>query len=235
MNFTFKMGLKIKEAWVLWKTVFVNMFLLFVASFVIQWVISMMSKNDYSLQSIIVSLISIVINVIISFIWIKVSLEAVDGKGFEPFKKENIPNLSKIWNFIKTAILVFLCVLAGFILLIIPAFYVSSRLLPAMYLSVEKSQGARQNIKEAWEKTRGNGWKIFWKSFLMALFGLLGFLLLIVGAFVTVPMFILLKAMLYREIMKIGNVTSNQDSVREAEVIKEEVREEPMQNLGQVN
>lgn len=92
--------------------------------------------------------------------------------------------------------------MAGFILLIIPAFYVAGRLMFSVYLSVEKNQGARASIKESWDMTKGYAWQLFWKSFVIGLFMVVGFFALLVGSFVTYPIGFMVMIMLYREFVK---------------------------------
>jgi len=121
-------------------------------------------------------------------------------------------------------ILYSLCILGGLILFIIPGLYLSGRLMFAPYLSVEKTQGARKSIKESWEATRGNGWKIFWKAFVVGLFMMVGFLAFVVGALITYPVGFIVMVMLYREFFKNGSKVSTDDKDKttvEAEVVKE--------------
>lgn len=93
-------------------------------------------------------------------------------------------------------------ILPIFVLFIIPAIYVSSRLFPAKYLSVEKCQGARKSVSEAWIMTKGNGWIITWKIILIGLFTISGIIVFVVGALVTYPLGIIVMSMMYREISK---------------------------------
>lgn len=225
MPFTFKVGSKIKEAWPLYKDNLGMFLLLLVATFAFQMI------GEISDKSIILSILLMLVSIVFSYIWAKSGLDLTAGKPLSPFSKETLPNLSQLWDFIKTNILLMLCVLGGAILLIIPAFYVAGRLFPAMYLSVEKSQGARKNIKEAWAMTKGRGWYILWKSFLIGLFVLLGFLALVVGAIITYPIGMIVSVMMYREIVKSKSgdvaVSSNDPIITEVKVEEkiEEVKE----------
>lgn len=199
MEFTFKVGAKIKEAWVIYKEHFVLMISLVLVTFGLQMVSQgLFKQNPHILLSIVMSLIGVVI----SYIWIKSIINLLDGKGFNPFTKESLPTLAQYWDFIKTNILVMLCVLPGIILLLVPGLYIIGRLFPALYLSVEKHQGARMSVSEAWDITKGNGWNLLGKSFLVGLFIIAGFIAFFIGAFITYPVGMIVLVMMYREFMK---------------------------------
>lgn len=223
MEFKFKVGSKIKEAWPLYKDSFGLIILLMVVSVAVQMISSVPHGNR---NNIILALLSVIAGILVSYIWIKASLNLIDGKGFNPFQKESLPSLSQFWDFIKTNILVVLCVIAGFILFIIPGLYVIGRLFPAKYISVEKSQGARKTIIEAWELTKDNGWYLFWKNFLVGLFVLAGFIAIFIGVIITYPIAIIVASMMYREIIKfkVTPTISSIPEVPKAEVAKEELK-----------
>lgn len=193
MNFTFKIGQKIKEAWPLYKEHFGALLLMTLLTFAVAGV---GQKENFVL-----SIVVMVVNIILSYVWIRLILSLIDKKEFNLFSKD-LPTIGQLWNFIKTSILYGLCIMGGFILLIIPGFYIAGRLVFATYISVEKNQGARASIKEAWNMTKDNGWKIFWKSFVIALFMAVGFLALFVGSFITYPIGFMLMIMMYREFVK---------------------------------
>jgi len=207
MPFTFKIRQKIKEAWVLYKEHFGSIILLLLVTGILQIISQKFSKN------ILVGLLLILISTLISYIWIKSIFNLLDGKGFNPFLQESLPTLSQYWDLIKTSILILLCVIPGIILLIVPGLYISGRLFPAKYISIEKHQGARKNIKEAWELTRGNAWRLLWKSLLIGLFILLGFIALVVGSVITYPIGIMLSVMMYRELVKFKSVGVKMEAV----------------------
>ena len=199
MQFTFKIIDKIKEVWTIYKAHFSVFLLLMIVTLVAQFV---GSNNNWML-----SIISFVVGMLVSYIWVRFVLSLIDKKEFNPFARESLPSLSQFWNLFKTMLLLFLCVLGGLILFIIPAFYVSARLMFAVYISIEKNQGARASIKESWEMTKGYGWKLFWKSFLIGLFIALGFVLFFIGSFITYPIGMMVFAMLYREFSKFKSET----------------------------
>lgn len=269
MEFTFKVGESIKKAWGLYKENFGQILILTLIMLGIQFASQNLSKED---GNFLLTFILIIVNVLVSYIWIRSTLNLIDGKGFNPFSKDSLPNFGQIWDFIKTNILIALCVIPFFIIpiivtvvtvgvtlladtnitiatilpmliiivpvfivFIIPAMYITARLFPAKYLSVEKSQGSIKNIKESWNITKDNGWKIFWKTLLIGLFIISGFVALIVGMIITLPIGMIVMAMLYRELLKFkegGSVTTASEipvtpiTPEVIPVVKEEIREE---------
>lgn len=239
MPFTFKVWDKIKEAWSLYKENFSQMMILTLIMLAIQLISQSISKNNHN--SLLVFIL-VIVSIFVSYIWIRSVLSLLDGKGFNPFSKESLPSFAQIWDFVKTNILIALCVIPFFIIpvvvivvtiaitlladttitpalvlqmliiivpvfvaFIIPAIYVASRLFPAKYLSVDKYQGARKNIRESWNMTKGNGWRITWKIILVGLFILLGFVAFVVGMIITLPIGMIVLTMMYREIAKLKN------------------------------
>jgi membrane-anchored glycerophosphoryl diester phosphodiesterase (GDPDase) len=201
MQFKFKIWDKIKEVWPLYKLHFGTFVLLMLISGVVQVI-------GGSKEHVILSILSSIVSLIVFYVWVRFVLSLIDKKEYNPFSVKALPTLGQFWNLLKTAFLNGLCVLGGFILLVIPGFYISGRLMFSLYLSIEKNQGARVTIKEAWKMTEGYGWLLFWKAFVIGLFMALGFVALLVGSFVTYPIGIVVLLMMYREFsnMKSGIV-----------------------------
>ena len=80
--------------------------------------------------------------------------------------------------------------------------------------------------------TKGYGWKLFWKSFIIGLFIALGFLALFIGSFITYPIGLIVMVVMYREFkkFKLQNSTS---SPTPQEGIKEEPTIWPVDNTQQ--
>jgi hypothetical protein len=223
MQFTFKIWDKIKEAWGLYKKHFGVLLLLVIITFVVQM---LGYKNNFAL-----SMVLNVLNLFLSYIWIHSILNLIDKKEFTPFSKESLPSLLQFWNLFKTTVLYVLCVLAGFVLFVIPGFYVSGRLMFAIYISVEKNQGARLTIREAWKMTEGYGWKLFWKGFVVGLFMAIGFIIFFVGSFVTYPVGFIVMVMMYREFIKMKTLNPSPSSpdpvvVPSSDIPKDAIKEE---------
>ena len=73
--------------------------------------------------------------------------------------------------------------------------------------------------------TRNNGWILFWKSFVIFLFVMLGFVLFGVVALVTYPIGCIVLAMMYRDFQKnklIKNNDKEEDNKAKVEKIEVE-------------
>jgi hypothetical protein len=68
---------------------------------------------------------------------------------------------NKFFNVIFSAILLFLILGVGFLLLIIPGIIFACKLVFVPYLVVDKNKGVFSAISESWEMTNGHFWKIF--------------------------------------------------------------------------
>lgn len=195
MKFTFKIGDKIKESWPVYKAHFSTFLLLMIITVIVQSIES--NKHNWVL-----SIIAYIFSIVLSFMWIRFILNLIDKKEFNVFSKEALPSFIQLWNLIKTTILYSLCVLGGLILLIIPGIYISGRLVFAIYLSIDKNQGGMPTIREAWKMTEGYGWLLIWKSFVIGLFMILGFIAFFVGSIITYPIGMMVMVMMYREFSK---------------------------------
>jgi len=104
MELSFNIRVKIKEAWILYKKYFGIFLLLTLLTIFIQ------SFNQKESSSI--SLLIQVINILLSYVWIRSVLGLIDHNKFNPFSKEILPSLLQFWNYIKTTLLFFvLCFL----------------------------------------------------------------------------------------------------------------------------
>lgn len=224
MEFTFKIGQKIKEAWPTYKAHFSTFLIMMLVMSGIQYI---GTKENF-----ITMIIYYLALTLFMYVFLRFVIGLVDKKENNSFSKEMFPSMGQYWNLLKTLILSGLCILAGFILLVVPGFYVAGRLVFANYISVDKNKGGRASIKESWEMTRGYGWRLFWKSFVIGLFVMIGFIAIFIGSFITYPIGILVLVMMYREFYKMKSQMPKEEVKAEVvkdlpkETIKEEVKEE---------
>jgi hypothetical protein len=164
------------------------------------------------------------ISVLFYFVWLRLTLNLVDKKELKPFFSKFIPSLTQFGNLILTFILIMFIISIGFVLLIVPGFYFSGRLFPAIYICIDENKNAFDSISKSWEITKDYGWIIFWKSLLIGLCmmivmlivfiltkGLIGinhgFILFtvtnsIIQTLIVSPILFVVLAMLYREFTK---------------------------------
>lgn len=115
------------------------------------------------------------------------TVQVKDGLPAKPF-----------WKYIGAQIVVAVAVLIGLILLIVPGIIAMLAFFMTQYLVVERKLWPIEAMKESARITKGNRWKLF--LLLLAIIGIniVGFLALIVGLLVTIPVSMLALAHAYR-------------------------------------
>lgn len=163
---------------------------------------SLSSENQF-VASFLVSIVMWIINSIISMGVIFILLKFVDNK--KPKIKE-IYYTKNLFNFILASIIRTLIIIVGFILFIIPGIIFSIKLQYSEYLIVDKGKDAVDSLKGSWEMTKGVKWNLFLFGILLALINILGFLALLVGLLVTVPLSMVANAYVYRKLLSQVNL-----------------------------
>ena len=156
-------------------------------------------KDDYSILSFIVSIISWILNMIVSLGLIKIALSFLDnGKGKLSDLFSQFPLFFK---YLFGYILYGLIVLVGFILLIIPGIIWAIKYQYFVYFIVDKNVGPIEALKRSSAITRGAKWDLFLFGLLLGLINLLGALCLIIGLFATFPTTMVAGAFVYRKLL----------------------------------
>lgn len=94
-------------------------------------------------------------------------------------------------------ILVTIIIVVGFILLIVPGFFLAVRLSFVPFLVVDEGKGPVEALTESFNRTAGYGWTIFGAFLLGVLIVIVGFILLIVGSIPATMLVYLAFASLY--------------------------------------
>lgn len=187
---SFKLSEKIKEAWVLYKNNFIVFFLWFACYFFLN---SISSKG-----SIILSVISAILWICISYMIVRFMLYTLDEKKFEVFSKSFLPTIKESWNFLKTFILFYVINFGLLIIVIVPIFFInptflmygskfpiyliisilaafvwlifiSVRLGFSCFISIDENMGAIKSIKKSWNITKNKFFFVFFKYLLIGL------------------------------------------------------------------
>lgn len=211
MVFKFKIWNSIKQTWPVYKANFGVLLLLTAITAVV---------NAFSQENGVVgTTLSYLVSFLLIFVWIKYTLSLIDKKEYDFFSNKSIPTFLQYWNITKTIILFSVIILLSIPFLLVPAFYFSGRLAFALYLSVENNQGAIKSISDSWALTKNNGWRLFWKNFVVGLFMASGFILFGVGALVTFPIGYIVMAKIFREYQL-------QSGIKKEETVKEDKEED---------
>lgn len=197
INFGFKTA---KKNIAFFLSVFVAWALIAIVSQVFQ---GNLNLNKQFLPSFIFSLLTWVVNSVIAMGIINICLKFIDGK--KP-KLKDIFYTKNLFNFILASIIRSVIIIVGLILFIIPGIIFSIKLQYSEYLIVDKQLDAVDSIKKSWEMTKGVKWNLFLFGFLLGLINVLGFLALLIGLLITVPLTLVANAYVYRKLLSQVNL-----------------------------
>lgn len=144
--------------------------------------------------------LSSIYSMIISIGMITISLKFVRGKQAEWADLFN--GYALFFNYLVGMILYGLMVLLGFIALIIPGIYLALKYQFVGYFIVDKKMGPIDALKASGEATKGELMHLLGTSFAFMGVTLLGFLALILGIFVAMPVVMLAYAFIFEKLSK---------------------------------
>lgn len=156
--------------------------------------------EDATLPRFIIGIASWVVSSITTIGLIKISLNFVEKK--ESRYTDLFTHYDRTVNYMATSILYGLIVVAGIILLVIPAIYWGIRFQFYSYLITEKNMGPIQALKGSWQMTADHTWHLFVYGLIAMGINLLGFLALFVGMFWAIPTTQIATAYLYKHLSK---------------------------------
>lgn len=133
----------------------------------------------------------------------------VDGEKFN-FKDTMIFAWKKLWGFVLLSALLFLIILGGSILLIIPGILFSVWFTFAKFIFIDQGLGIKASLGKSRELLKGRFWSVFWRLLVLGLFfgfivGISMYLLTLIpfgmgsaisvlaGAFLILPYYLLYK------------------------------------------
>lgn len=144
----------------------------------------------------IISLVSLVVSVILKLGLLKVFLNLVDGGR---------PALNDLWSttrflpeYFGAVLLMAVPIIIGFILFIVPGFYLYLRWQFFSILIVDQNLGPIEALKTSWRLTRGRAVDMFLMFAVLAALVLAGSLFIGVGLILTLPLSLIFFASVYR-------------------------------------
>lgn len=162
-------------------------------------IIAAIIEADAPTLSIIIRIASFVLSVIIAMGLIKICLRFCDGEKGEVSDLFSCYPL--FFDYLIGSILYGLIVVVGLILLIIPGIIWAIKFQFFDYLIVDEGLGPVDALEKSSEITRGVKWELFLLDILLVIINLLGFLCLVVGLFVSIPVTMVAMAFVYRELV----------------------------------
>jgi uncharacterized membrane protein len=176
---------------------FVGLFLITLGIAVFMMALRLSAANA-PFVAFVIWIIQTAIDLVIGIGLIHITLKFIDKKKA---KYKDLFYYKPIVNYFLASLLTGLIIFGGFILLIIPGIYFAVRLKYACYLVVDKNLSPVDAVKESWKITKGSVWNLFFFGIVLCLINILGFLCLIVGLFITVPLSMLATTFVYRKLL----------------------------------
>lgn len=201
MTFDFPIRQTLRTAWVTYKTHWQFFFGMSIVTLLIN-AASITTDRLVGISNIVATLCLVLVAVVWSFVWIKVSLAVVRGNESMPTLgnlREMLPTGAQFFMLLGIGLLTGVIVLGGFLALIIPGVYFMTRLAFVNLSFVDKNLGVAGSIKYSWHLVSGER---FWTVLLVLLVVLV---LIVIGVFtygvaliVLYPLAMLLVAHLYK-------------------------------------
>ena len=195
----FPYGAAVKFGWQKTKENFWNLMAVISIFIVIVGTFNYFTNNfekTMPLVSLIVQICSIAINIIMFLGIIRIGLKVYAGEKFNVFEMFNSWGL--FFKYFLGSILYFLSVLVGLCLLIVPGIILAVRMSFWAYLIVDKQLGPLEALKESMRLTKGSAVNLCLFGFVSLGLLLLGFLALIVGLIVAIPVAQISYIFIYR-------------------------------------
>ena len=202
---TFTVGSCVRFGWETFKKrpwFFVGFTVLYIlVSWAISFVAGLIAGQGHALTSLISLPFSVLLNMgIIAFI-----LKAHDN--VETVQFADLWHPHNYWKYLLMYILLAISVIIGLILLIVPGIIVGIMLGFACYLVIERGLGPIEAFKESMRITKGHRWDLFVLGLACIGIMVIGFVCLLVGLLVALPIVMLATVHAYRTLSKFAEVT----------------------------
>jgi len=155
--------------------------------------------KDVFILSIIINIVSLVLQLIIGMGLIRVAIRFCDNEKGE--FADLFYCFPLFFKYLFSSILYGLIVLGGLILLIVPGIIWGIKFQFFAYFIVDKGCGPMEALKRSSAITMGAKWNLFLFSLLLGLINLVGTLCLLIGLFVTIPVTMVARAFIYRKLL----------------------------------
>jgi len=135
-------------------------------------------------------------------------LKAARGDKLEI--KDMFEAFKNYWNAVLASLLVFVIVVIGLILLIVPGIIFACKLVFTPYLVVDRKMEVMEAIRESWRMTGGHAWKVFLIGLLAIPIGIAGLICFGVGIIVAIMWVTLAFASLYHAVDLLGKASGQE-------------------------
>lgn len=215
----------LKTGWQKTKENFLFLFGVGLVTFVVTTILNS-AMEDKGGISILAGIVSVIFSVFVNIGLLKIVLKLLNSE------KPNIKTFlevtfSQFFRYIGTAILYGICVLVGFILLIVPGIIAILRLQFAYYYVVDKGMGPVEALKASWAATKGETFNIFLYTIVVLIMNIIGALIFGLGLIVTLPITFISLGYIYR---KLSGTSVPQTTVVEAHPVVQTPAEAPTES-----
>lgn len=196
----FTIGEAIGEGWEAFKANFAPMALYAVLVWAVSALVNLVFGNpEGGVRSLIAFVISFVVNQIITIGWLRIALDAIDGRRASPERIR--ASMSVLVPFMVAALVFSFAVTIGLVLLIIPGIIVAIVLGFYGWILVDgKETDAMAALRRSAEITRGERLHLFGLGLMLLLLNIVGLMALIIGIIVTSAISILALGHVYRRL-----------------------------------
>ncbi len=132
-------------------------------------------------------------------------LKAARGDKLET--KDMFEAFKNYWNAVLASFLVFIIVIFGLVLLIVPGIFFACKLAFTPLLVVDRKMAAMEALEESWRMTGGHAWKVFLIGLLAIPICIAGLLCFIVGIIISIMWVSLAFASLYHAVSSSGKAS----------------------------
>lgn len=183
---------------------FIVLFLIIIAIYIVYFAVQFVLVSQIGKDGgLLVNLINWILSAILSLGIISIALKIVDNKKPD-YKDLFFTNKSLLFVFIIASLIKQIVVVLGLLLFIIPGIIIAIKLQFIEYLIVDKKMGF-EAINKSWEMTKGVKWNLFVFGILLCLINILGFIAILLGLFITVPLSMIAMAYVYRKLLPLSN------------------------------
>ncbi len=177
----------------------VYLIILFAIEFFFSFFIEIFDEAKFYSLSILFNLGSFVVTIVSSIFAVKIGLRLYDNEKIGTYDFLAF-DISTFFKFLLAYILFTIMVIVGFILLIVPGIYLAMKYQFFQFLIIDKNMDVIDSFKESGKITDGSKWNLFFLALLFVLIVIAGFLALLVGIFVAIPVIMVAWAYVYKKL-----------------------------------
>ena len=165
---------------------------------VFSMIVNALTGNGSGFMGLIGFLISLAASTVVTIAYTRMALAATAN---EPLQWDSLWAPEHFWYMLGTTILQGIIIVIGLVLLIIPGIVAALMLSMSQLTVVNKKLAPIAAIKESYRLTKGHLFQLFLFMVCVVLLNILGAIALLVGLLVTVPMTVIMVALIYRKLM----------------------------------